>query len=346
MASPRPVPPYLRLVLPSACWKASKMICCLSAEMPMPVSRHRERDDLGGAVQGFRSADSTPISTGLDRERDVPFVRELEGVRQEVLQHLLQALRIGEHRPRQVRILANEEVDVLGLGDVTERALDIAAQLIEHQVGGLDRHGSGLDLRQVEDVVDQREQIVPGRVDGLGELDLLSPSGCRLGVPAELIGQDQQAVERRAQLVRHVGEEFGLVLRGQRELLGLLLQRLARLLDFLVLALDFLVLVGQASPAFSSSSWLVCCSSCCRLCNSCASDCDWVSRSTVRVLASIVLMTMPMLSASWSRKASCVGLKRSNDASSTTPLTWSSKITGSTRMFCGGARPSPEKIVM
>ena len=32
------MPPYLREVEPSACWNASKMICCLSAEMPMPVS--------------------------------------------------------------------------------------------------------------------------------------------------------------------------------------------------------------------------------------------------------------------------------------------------------------------
>ncbi len=32
------MPPYLREVEPSACWKASKMICCFSAEMPMPVS--------------------------------------------------------------------------------------------------------------------------------------------------------------------------------------------------------------------------------------------------------------------------------------------------------------------
>ena len=35
---PRPVPPYLRLVVPSACWKASKMMRCLSSGMPMPVS--------------------------------------------------------------------------------------------------------------------------------------------------------------------------------------------------------------------------------------------------------------------------------------------------------------------
>ena len=35
---PRPVPPYLRLVVPSACWKASKISFCLSSGMPMPVS--------------------------------------------------------------------------------------------------------------------------------------------------------------------------------------------------------------------------------------------------------------------------------------------------------------------
>ena len=36
--NPRPVPPYLRLVEPSACWNASKMIFCLSLEIPIPVS--------------------------------------------------------------------------------------------------------------------------------------------------------------------------------------------------------------------------------------------------------------------------------------------------------------------
>ena len=71
--------------------------------------------------------------------------------------------------------------------------------------------------------------------------------GVRLpsGFLRELVGEDEQAVERRPQLVRHVGEELGLVLGGQGQLLGLLLERLAGLLDFLVLALDFLVLVGE-----------------------------------------------------------------------------------------------------
>ena len=38
IASPRPVPPYLRLVLASACWNASKMIRCFSFGIPIPVS--------------------------------------------------------------------------------------------------------------------------------------------------------------------------------------------------------------------------------------------------------------------------------------------------------------------
>ncbi len=38
MARPNPVPPYLRLVLASACWNASKMMRCLSRAIPMPES--------------------------------------------------------------------------------------------------------------------------------------------------------------------------------------------------------------------------------------------------------------------------------------------------------------------
>ena len=72
-----------------------------------------------------------------------------------------------------------------------------------------------------------------------------------LGVLRELIREDEQAVERRAQLVRHVREELGLVLRGERELLGLLLERLAGLLDLAVLALDLDVLLGEQARLFA-----------------------------------------------------------------------------------------------
>ena len=38
MVSPSPVPPYLRVIDVSACWKASKILSSCSDGMPMPVS--------------------------------------------------------------------------------------------------------------------------------------------------------------------------------------------------------------------------------------------------------------------------------------------------------------------
>ena len=86
-------------------------------------------------------------------------------------------------------------------------------------------------------------------MDRLGELGLLGGQ-VAVGVLRELVGKDQQAVERRAQLVRHVGQELGLVLGRERELLGLFFERLPGLLDFLVLAFDFLVLMGEQPGLF------------------------------------------------------------------------------------------------
>ena len=73
----------------------------------------------------------------------------------------------------------------------------------------------------------------------------LPPAEVALLVVGEQPGQDEQRVERRPQLVRHVGEELRLVARAQRELLGLLLHREAGHLDLAVLHLDALVLLRQ-----------------------------------------------------------------------------------------------------
>ena len=66
---PRPVPPYLRLVVPSACWKASKMICCLSGGMPMPVSRDGEGDAPPRRCSSVAWSGVQPLVAALDRER-------------------------------------------------------------------------------------------------------------------------------------------------------------------------------------------------------------------------------------------------------------------------------------
>ena len=81
-------------------------------------------------------------------------------------------------------------------------------------------------------------------MDGAGEFDLLAAQ-IAFRIVGKLLAEDQDRIERRAQLVRHVGQEFRLVLRGQRQLRGFFLKRAAGLLDFLVLALDFDIALGK-----------------------------------------------------------------------------------------------------
>jgi hypothetical protein len=59
----------------------------------------------------------------------------------------------------------------------------------------------------------------------------------------------------------------------------------------------------------------------------------------------MVLITMPIDSVSWSRNAWCTGLKRSSDASSITPRTSPSKITGSTSTFAAACEERPVAIL-
>ena len=146
---------------------------------------------------------------------------------------------------------------------------------------------------------------VPAEWMFLRELDLLRRQ-VAADVLGELLAEDQNRVQRRAQLVRHVREELGLVLRGERQLGGLLLERAARLLDLLVLALDLDVLLGELlrlrGQLLVGLLQLVC-----RVCSSVVSCCDCCSRFSVRMVASMVLSTTPIDCVSCSRKVQVRG---------------------------------------
>ena len=107
-------------------------------------------------------------------------------------------------------------------------------------------HGdrAGFDLGQVQNVVDQIQQVRAGAVNILGEFHLLLRQ-IPGRVVAELLAEDQDAVQRRAQLVRHIGQKFRFVLGCERQLRRFLFERTAGLLDLLVLPFDFCVAFGQ-----------------------------------------------------------------------------------------------------
>src|SRR5437867_1158409 len=71
----------------------------------------------------------------------------------------------------------------------------------------VERHLAGFDLREVEDVVDQREQMLAATEDVADEPPLLVGHLAQQPIP-EHFREADDGVERRAQLVRHVGEEF------------------------------------------------------------------------------------------------------------------------------------------
>ena len=102
-----------------------------------------------------------------------------------------------------------------------------------------------------------------------------------VGVVLELLGEDQQAVERRAQLVRHVGDELRLVLRRDRQLAGLLLDEALRLLDLLVLALGLDVLLGEQRRLLGRGPRSTRAAPPAASCSSSACDCDCSSSFSV-----------------------------------------------------------------
>ena len=65
-------PPYLRLVLPSACWNASKMICCLSGGMPMPVSETEMASTVEARFRSSFSVFQPPCTGSIDQSRPAP----------------------------------------------------------------------------------------------------------------------------------------------------------------------------------------------------------------------------------------------------------------------------------
>ena len=103
-----------------------------------------------------------------------------------------------------------------------DRAIDAVHDVLERIIVERQHELAGLDLGQVEHVVDQAEQVLAVARDALEHGHHLLR---RLAIDAVLdqLGVAQDGVERRAQLVAHVGEELRLVLARLGELAALLL---------------------------------------------------------------------------------------------------------------------------
>ena len=138
---------------------------------------------------------------------DAPPFGELDGVGQEVLQDLPSSLDIRAQAEGRIGVHVDLEIEALDLGQGLEDGDHRFHQpgqghLLENIV-----HVPGLDLGDIQDVIDQGKQIVTGAMDGVGEVHLLFREVSRL-VVRQQPRQDHEAVQGRPQFVRHVGQEL------------------------------------------------------------------------------------------------------------------------------------------
>ena len=162
MASPRPVPPYLRVVEASACSKASNSRGSFSGAMPMPVSCTSKRTS--------RSSPSVFQQSGA--QGDGALLGELDGVAGVVEQGLAQPGRVAA-QPLRHLVAVDLDRQPLGPGLFGDQRAHVVQHGLQREVGLLQLQPAGLDLGQVEDVVDDGQQVPGGGVDLVQPLGLL-----------------------------------------------------------------------------------------------------------------------------------------------------------------------------
>ena len=138
--------------------------------------------------------------------------RELDGVGQQIDDDLLDRPAVGDDRYRAFDVGFEREVLVVGApGHHAQRFRQRLRQVERLHV---ELHAAGLDLRHVQDVVDHFEQIVAAGENVVAVfLVFLRPERSEHAAFHDL-GKSDDGVERGAQFVAHIGEEFGFGLVG------------------------------------------------------------------------------------------------------------------------------------
>ena len=185
----------------------------------------QRRVDAGAGV--FDAHDGARAAVVADhefaRQHHMPALGELDGVGGQVGHHLAHARRVAED-VRHVAGPVEAHRHRLGRGATPhrrhQRAQDFGQQL--RQVERLQRQldAAGVQARQVENLIDQLQQRA-----ARSQRDVeITPLRRLLGGLEGELGQAEQAVERRAQFVAHVGQELALGVAGPLGLFALALR--------------------------------------------------------------------------------------------------------------------------
>ena len=147
---------------------------------------------------------------------------ELDGVGHQVEHHLLELEFVGVDGVDVVGNLHRDGDRVQGrpLPHHREGVLHGAA---DAESAWLQHHVAGFHLRKVQDVVEQREQVL-ARIPDVAQIFVLALVQLAEHAVQQHLGEPDHRVQRGPQFVRHAGQELRLVAAGDFELAGLGLQ--------------------------------------------------------------------------------------------------------------------------
>ncbi|MCY1349030.1 hypothetical protein D9M69_352000 [compost metagenome] len=143
------------------------------------------------------------------RHLDLATLGEFQRVVGVVDQDLAEPQRVAEQPRRHLRVDVEQQGQALGRGLVADQPDQVLQHLVEIEGDAFEAQLAGLDLGEVEDVVEQTEQVLAGQLD-LVQVTALA----RIEIAVEdQVGHADDGVHRRADLVADVGQEIALQLR-------------------------------------------------------------------------------------------------------------------------------------
>ena len=140
------------------------------------------------------------------------FRSELDGVADEIEQDLLHGAGVGFDGLGVDG--AVDEFEAVFLRAAAHDPDDLLDQVRHIDRVGVQAHLAGLDLRHVEDVVDEREQVLAGKENVVDVFPVAGIAEWAEHLLLHDVGEAVDGVQRCAQLVAHIGEELGLGLVG------------------------------------------------------------------------------------------------------------------------------------
>src|SRR5579872_1215789 len=102
------------------------------------------------------------------------------------------------------------ELELAVLRFVAEVPADRIDKVDKQHLFGINGDGSGLNLREIKNVTDEVEQVGASAMNGACKLHLFGRE-IAFAVVGQLLAKDEDAVERCAKFVRHVGQELRFV---------------------------------------------------------------------------------------------------------------------------------------